>query len=242
MKEPAYAERLMNTAPGGTTNLQNVAWLAAYIICALLCLFVVFRPFWTSHFDLVLSDPVDGRFSIAILEHWTKVFQGHSPLASPNFFFPERGVLGYSDTFFLTSIPYAIVRLLGAGRYLSFEITMMFLTTVGFGSMLYLLRCALRFSEPQRCLELCYSASPICITFRSRIPSWPRWYLSPCCLVLAWKYWNTRKSTRRFSSGLCLHIWCAACSSFVYVLLYRVVCGFALWDRSYFLYGIHFSR
>ena len=101
---------------------------------------LVFRPFFLSHFDSILSDPGDGRLCITILEHWVKVFHGQVQVASPNFFFPERGVLGYSDTLFLDALPYATLRFLGLDRYLAFEATMMLVTAVGFASMLGLLR------------------------------------------------------------------------------------------------------
>ena len=124
-----------------------MAWACACVACALLCLFLVFRPFWMSHFDLILSDPVDGRFCITIVEHWNRVFHGQVSMASPNFFYPERDVLGYSDGFFLISLPYVVLRRLGADQFLSMEVAMMLITLIGFASMLGLLWRTLRFSR-----------------------------------------------------------------------------------------------
>jgi len=106
--------------------------------------FAVFRLFLLSRFDRILSDPGDGRLYVTILGHWVKVFRGQAQVASPSFFFPQRGVLGYSDTVFLDAIPFAVLRLLGMDRYLAFQGTMMFLTGIGFASMLWLLRRLLR--------------------------------------------------------------------------------------------------
>lgn len=114
------------------------------IVCVALCMLVVFRPFWMSHFDLVLSDPVDGRFSISILEHWSRVFRGQSSFASPNFFFPEQGILGLSEAFFLLAIPFTALKAVGLDRYLAFQFTMMLFIAIGFVSMLHLLRRAFR--------------------------------------------------------------------------------------------------
>lgn len=114
-------------------------FLALSAVCGLLCVLTVFRPFFQSHFDSILSDPGDGRLCLTILEHWVKVFHGQAPAASPNFIFPERGVLGHSDTFFLHALPYAALRFLGLDRYLAFQATMMLLTGAGFASMLGLI-------------------------------------------------------------------------------------------------------
>ena len=127
-------------SPGTRAPFAERWFPALSCVSGLLCVLLVFRPFFLSHFDSILSDPGDGRLCITILEHWVKVFHGQVQVASPNFFFPERGVLGYSDTLFLDALPYATLRFLGLDRYLAFEATMMLVTAVGFASMLGLLR------------------------------------------------------------------------------------------------------
>jgi hypothetical protein len=114
-------------------------WTGVSMVCLAVCMLVVFRPFWMSHFDLVLSDPVDGRFSISILEHWSRVFHSQTPFASPNFFFPERGTLGFSEAFFLLAIPFTALKAMGLDRYLAFQFTIMLFIAIGFLSMLHLL-------------------------------------------------------------------------------------------------------
>jgi hypothetical protein len=133
--------------PGGVlvgTRYAKLWFWGLSMACAVLCILILFRPFFTSHFDLTLSDPVDGRFGLTVLEHWNRAFHRQVRWDSPNFFFPEQSVLGYSDAFFLIALPYAGFRFAGLDRYLAFEITMMFLALFGFASMLYLLRKVLR--------------------------------------------------------------------------------------------------
>lgn len=133
------------TADSGTRKSFAERWFSVLsLVCGLLCALFVFREFFLSHFDLILSDPGDGRLCIALLEHWVKVFHGQAQAASPNFYFPQRGVLGYTVTLFLYAPPYAALRFFRLDPYLSFEVTMMLITAVGFASMLWLLRRLLR--------------------------------------------------------------------------------------------------
>jgi|SRR5271166_1224580 len=126
---------------------SSPVWAAVLVfICTALCLFVVFRPFFTSHFDLVMSDPGDGRFEVAMLEHWTRSLHGQANLVSPNFFYPEKRVLGYSDALLGMGVPYAGLRSLGADRYLAMEFAMMLVTVSGFLGMYCLLLGGLRFA------------------------------------------------------------------------------------------------
>jgi len=180
--------------PARDRSLERWSFPVLSILCAALCLLIVFRPFWTSHFDLVLSDPVDGRFSIVILEHWTRVLHGQSAFASPNFFFPEHGTLGFSDTLFLLAVPYTVLRSVGVDRYLSFEITVMFLSTVGFASMLYLFRAILRFAPSTSLL-----GATLFIVFNLYYiqivhPQLVSVVFVPVLLILLAKYWEKKDS------------------------------------------------
>jgi hypothetical protein len=107
-----------------------------------------FRDFFTSGFNLIAGNIGDNRFLIAILEHWRAVAHGAASFTSPNFFWPEPHVLGYSEVFFLPSLPYIWLRFLGFDPYLSFELVLIVLKTVGFFGMVWLLRSFIRLSRP----------------------------------------------------------------------------------------------
>ena len=125
----------------------QLSYLIASLLCGLLCILVTFRSFFWSHFDLVSGDAADGRLCLALLEHWTKVFSGRAELASPNFFFPEPGVMGYSESLFLCAIPFSCLRALHVDRYLALEITVILLQVIGFTAMLCVLRRTLRLNR-----------------------------------------------------------------------------------------------
>ncbi|MDQ2841721.1 MAG: hypothetical protein M3Y72_11910, partial [Acidobacteriota bacterium] len=109
------------------------------MIC-LLTLAIFFREFLDSGFNLIAGNPGDNRFVIAILEHWRAVSHGRAFFTSPNFFWPQQGVLGYSESFFLLALPYIAGRAAGMDPYLAFELVLILFKAVGFFSMLWLLR------------------------------------------------------------------------------------------------------
>jgi hypothetical protein len=81
--------------------------LAVCLLSVLAC----FREWIRSGSDLIAGNIGDNRFIIAILEHWLNVFLGSASLASPVFFAPETGVLGYGESLFLFALPYMVFRI-----------------------------------------------------------------------------------------------------------------------------------
>ncbi len=131
--------------PSGIWNSRLGRWAAA-AASALAVLAVFYRAFFLTGGDLVAGDLADTRSLIAILEHWQAVFAGRAPLASPNFFAPFRGALGFGEAMFLFAPPYAILKLAGLDRYLAFEFTLMLVKGLGFASLYALLRNPMRLS------------------------------------------------------------------------------------------------
>ena len=115
----------------------------AVVCTAVVALAVFFREMLGSGFDLIPAGYADGRFLIAILEHWRSVLVHGAPLASPPFFAPEPGVLGYSESMALFVPPYVLGRALGLDRYLAFAAALGFVKALGFAGMYLLLRRAL---------------------------------------------------------------------------------------------------
>ena len=152
-----YAEHSVEETPVPVSTASATArpgapavslWFAGlFVFFATLCLVVLFFPFFSSHLDLTASDLGDGRFELTILEHWIKVFHGNAPLASPNFFYPERGVLGYSDAFLGLALVHAGFRFLGSDRYLAVQLATMLLAALGFVAMYHLMSGVLRFAR-----------------------------------------------------------------------------------------------
>jgi hypothetical protein len=98
-----------------------------------------FRYFLISGYNDISGSVNDNRLYIYLLEHWYLVFHGQRAWRDLGIFYPEPGVLGYSDTFFLSAIPYSVLRLLGIDRYRAFEGFLIAFTLLGYVAMVVLL-------------------------------------------------------------------------------------------------------
>jgi hypothetical protein len=87
---------------------------AATLLCAV-ALAIQHRAFLLSGFGTMVGDLGDGRIALALMEHWSAWMRGEA-LAwhTPFFFHPAIGTLGFTDTYFLHALPYALARGLGA--------------------------------------------------------------------------------------------------------------------------------
>jgi hypothetical protein len=148
-RPPGTAHRSLDVSADHPNKASSTLGFAVVTIlsCAV-ALLLFFRDFFDSNFGLVAGDVGDNRFIIMILEHWRAVAQGRVSFTSPNFFWPEPGVLGYSESLFLLAVPYTVLRSLRLDYYLAFEITLLVLKAIGFFSMLWLLRAFVRVSRP----------------------------------------------------------------------------------------------
>jgi hypothetical protein len=122
--------------------------MVAYLLTGAGVVSVFFREFITSHFNRIAGNVGDNRFLIVILEHWLAVLHGQAPFRSPNFFWPQPDLLGFSEAIFLYAVPYMFLRSLGVDQYLSFEMVLIGLKILGFFGMVWLLRSFMRLSTP----------------------------------------------------------------------------------------------
>jgi hypothetical protein len=105
---------------------------------------VFFSAQWSTHFDRIMGNAGDTRLIVYVNEQWYQVLRGSQPWRSPPFFYPVKGLLGYTDTFFLWQVLYAPLRLLGADPFLAFQLTLVALSLIGFVSFVLLVRLAFR--------------------------------------------------------------------------------------------------
>jgi hypothetical protein len=126
--------------------LDSRHWLVAVAVyVGLACL--SFKDFLLSRLDQIGGNFGDNRFCIFVLEHWFRAFRWLEAWNDPRFFYPVQGVLGYTETMFVGSLPYALFRFLACDPYLSFELTLIAGTLCGYLSMIFLLRRWLNASE-----------------------------------------------------------------------------------------------
>jgi hypothetical protein len=112
------------------------ATLGAWLIGALF----FFSAQWTSGFNRLMGNTGDTRLQVYLSEHWFLVLKGAQPWRDPPFFYPVKGVLGYTDTFFLYEIFFAPFRLLHADPFFAFQLTIIAMSLMGFVCFVVLAR------------------------------------------------------------------------------------------------------
>jgi hypothetical protein len=109
-----------------------VVWLAGAVI--------FFREQWEHGWKFTMGNDGDARLIVYLNEHWFQVFHGHGSWLNPQFFYPVKGLLGWSDTFFLYQIFYSPLRLVGCDPFLAMQLTVVLLSLVGVAAFYALLR------------------------------------------------------------------------------------------------------
>src|SRR6266704_5306881 len=61
-----------------------------------------------SRFDVIPGNIGDAKFLLYLCEHWYQVFTGRADWLSPAMFYPQTGVLGFSDALFLFAFVYSL--------------------------------------------------------------------------------------------------------------------------------------
>lgn len=123
-----------------------VAGFAAAVVLASLSLLFSFRREIFSGFTLVTGGGEDLRILVAMLEHWYRVVTAGENPRDPLFFFPTKGVLGFTDAYVVHAMFYVVFRALGADIFQAFQFAVMALRLAGGLSMYVLLRHGLRLS------------------------------------------------------------------------------------------------
>lgn len=101
-----------------------------------------FRAEWSRGFRRIMGDNYDTVHLTYLQEHWFQVLHGHAALRSPAFFYPTKGLLGWSDGLVLFQIFYTPLRYFGCDMFLASALTVVALSLVGFVGFVCLARVA----------------------------------------------------------------------------------------------------
>jgi len=130
----------MDRLAKAVSRQQRRLWLLAVFFVGAVCLSWFFRPVIVSNFRFLPGDLGDTRFCNAILEHWWTFWRAGRDWKSPPMFFPEPGVLAYSDALFLFSPFYGLARASGLTPYYALAAMVAGLLFFGYLSTAWLLR------------------------------------------------------------------------------------------------------
>jgi XTP/dITP diphosphohydrolase len=101
-----------------------------------------FRYQWRSGFDKMMGNAGDTRLDVYLVEHWFRVLHGQASWLNPPFFYPHKGLLGWSDTYLLYEIFYAPLRLIGCNPFVALQGSIICTSLLGFASLVALSRFA----------------------------------------------------------------------------------------------------
>lgn len=133
----------LESAPGRTRG-----WMVAALAGFALGVVYLFWPAFASGFERLPGDLGDFRFVNLMLEHWYRVVTGQAPWRDPNYFYPQPGVLGYSDALFLHAVPYVVFRLARLSPFYAYFCTLVAILGIGYAGTLWLLRRILDIAWP----------------------------------------------------------------------------------------------
>lgn len=108
----------------------------------------LFRNSWTTGFSKLIGNDGDTRLAMYLTEHWFLVLRGRASWDDPAFFYPARGVLGWTDTFVFFDVFYVPFHVLGADEFLAFELSLIAASLVGFAGFVMLARMLFQATLP----------------------------------------------------------------------------------------------
>ncbi len=101
-----------------------------------------------SALDMQIGGGADPRLIHAICEHWLQVFRGQADIASPHFFYPQQGTLGYTDAMLGQGALYALARGLGLEMFRAYNFMLTATDALNAAVMLAFLHLGLRVRLP----------------------------------------------------------------------------------------------
>jgi len=118
---------------------KALGWLLTAALVAVIIFGYLMRA--TGYFAAIpgsiADDPLYNSF---VLEHLYRVAGGSAELWNPQFFYPFKGVLAFSDNHLGSSIPYLLARIAGLPREHAFDAWFVTGTLLNFGSAFYAIR------------------------------------------------------------------------------------------------------
>lgn len=172
----------------GRRLAADVPWvLGTWLVGA----FLFFREQWDSGFKWLMGNDGDTRLAAYFCEHWFRVLHGQASWLNPAFFYPVKGVLGWSDTFLLYEVFYAPLRWLGFDPFVALQVTMILLNLVGFCTFVYLARLAFDTPLPAALLCGCMFTFSNALWLHSASAQLYGIYLVPAILLVGLVAWRS---------------------------------------------------
>jgi hypothetical protein len=126
------------------TTLNLRSWLAALAVGAA-CTVQYHLAQFSTRFDTFYGDRGDARGFLSLCEHWYLALQGKVAVLSPEFFYPVRGTLAYSELVFGFGLFYSAARALGLEMFAALEVVVVVINFLNYVACFVLLHKVLGF-------------------------------------------------------------------------------------------------
>jgi hypothetical protein len=121
-------------------NLRgNLPYYTLLSIGWLLSIYGFFYKQINSDFIWIFSDNYDGLIEAILISHWHHVLKSSHLWNEPLYFFPYKDILGYNDGYFIYGLLGSLYRHIGFDLFLSKELVLVTVKSIGFFSMIALL-------------------------------------------------------------------------------------------------------
>ncbi len=132
--------------PARTPDTHVETFAAFALLLGALVLFHRVEIF--SALDTQIGGGADPRLIHATCEHWLQVFRGTANIASPHFFFPQQGTLGYTDAMLGHGAVYALARGNGMEMFKAYNFMLVATDALNLAAMTAFLRYGVRLRLP----------------------------------------------------------------------------------------------
>ena len=137
----AKAPRQAPTSPLPRASKREWS-LALIFVAAAFALYHRIEVF--SGLETQIGGGADPRLIHSLCEHWLQVFRGQAQVASPHFFYPQTGTLGYTDAMLGHGVLYAMARGAGLEMFQSYNFMLVAVDALNLAATVALLRLGLR--------------------------------------------------------------------------------------------------
>jgi hypothetical protein len=140
-------------------------------------------------------------------EHLFRWLLGDRPLASPDFYHPQKGVLGYSDAFLLDVLPYSSLRLLGFDPYFSIAILFVALSALCFFASFFIFKRYLKLGASLAICGAALATFPNNLYYKvnsGHLQFFAVYYIPPIILLVLWSLRNFPRVRARSITGIAI--------------------------------------
>ncbi len=141
---PSPAPRIVPPSIARATPLEK--WSALILVVGTLAFAHRLEAF--SVLNMQIGGGADPRLIHTICEHWLQVFRGQAVIASPHYFYPQLGTLGYTDAMLGQGALYALARGSGMEMFNAYNFMLVSMDTLNVLATLALLHYGLRLRLP----------------------------------------------------------------------------------------------